>query len=162
VECGVFAGTHPAMMACAVMDCSQQSVRRVHLFDTFDGVPEIGERDKFKSAQVAQQLRDQTKCALQIVQDYMEEWGIPADLLVYHEGRLEETLPPLSLFPIALLRIDCDLYDGTQAVLRYLYPSVSERGITVMDDYAFEGCRLAFQETLDAQTISQIAWRKRT
>lgn len=165
VECGVFAGTHPAMMARAIIDHGKPYLgcrRKVHLFDSFEGVPEPGGNDKELITRPAtmKQLTHQTTCSLDQTKIYMEQWGIPDDLLIYHVGLLEETTVDLD-FPIALLRIDCDLYSGTQAALANLFKLVVEGGICVLDDYSWAGPRVAFLETIPPQIISPIMWHRR-
>jgi hypothetical protein len=174
VECGVFAGTHPAMMARAIIDHAQAHKigvdrlgRRVHLFDSFEGVPEPTPEDEgyYGEERRAGKLKRGTACSREQVEIYLEQWGIPSSLLVYHEGWYSDTMPPAKSFPIALLRIDCDYYESVRQVLRYLYPQVGERGICTFDDYAFPGARQAFMEQFgdDANpgVISPLSWWRR-
>lgn len=161
VECGVFAGSQIAMMYRAIVDSGKPS-RKIHLFDTFGGVPE-GTAEDGECGVIGK-----AQCSLETVQGYFREWGVDPSALVFHPGRLEETLPALEPFSIALLRIDCDLYAGVSAVLKHLYPSLVERGICVLDDYAFQGARRAFLEqfgpdaiTPGPGTISPLTWQRR-
>jgi len=157
VECGVFAGTQCAMMARAIIDAGETS-RRVHLFDSFEGVPAPSEQD---GGMIEDKMRSQTRCGIDAVKAYMAEWSIPSELLVYHHGLYSETIPPADRFSIAFLRIDCDLYESVNLVLQELYPWVSDRGVTMMDDYHFPGARLAFQECLNPYELGQIMWWRR-
>jgi O-methyltransferase len=162
VECGVFAGAHPAMMARAIMDDAvaqrQRISRRVHLFDSFAGVPAPGDQDEGITGSA---LQTQTTCSLKQCQRYLEDWGIPEKLLVFHVGWYSDVLPNIEQFPIALLRLDCDLYSSIKLAIQYLHPWVVERGICVMDDYAFPGARLGFFEATSPGTISPIQWHRR-
>jgi O-methyltransferase len=48
---------------------------------------------------------------------------------------------------LALLRIDCDLYQSTMEVLEAMYPKISKGGFVIIDDYgAVPGCRMAVDE----------------
>lgn len=161
VECGVFAGAHIAMMYRAIVD-SGKPERKIHLFDTFDGVPPGTVEDGDCG------VIGQARCSLADVKDYTASWNVGGNLLEFHEGMVEETLPGLPKFPIALLRIDCDLYSGVSAVLKHLYPSLVPQGICVMDDYAFQGARKAFLEHFGPDviapgpgTISPLTWQRR-
>lgn len=159
VECGVFSGTHPAMMARAIIDHNNiGDTRKIHLFDSFNGIPSISCHDQFTPKQEAD-LRRGTTCPRCLTETYVKDWGIPESMLVYHEGLFKDTMPGLS-FPIALLRIDCDLYESTVQVLEYLWPLVVEKGVCVLDDYSFQGCREAFLN-INPGTISPLMWQRR-
>jgi O-methyltransferase len=66
-------------------------------------------------------------------------------------GWFADTLPDLApaIGPIALLRIDCDLYSPVMQCLEALFEQVSEGGMVVFDDYySFPGCAIAVHEFL--------------
>merc|ERR1711861_67569 len=51
-------------------------------------------------------------------------------------GFFEKTVPVHNIKrPIALLRLDGDLYSSTKVVLEHFYPAVQEGGWVVIDDY---------------------------
>jgi O-methyltransferase len=164
VECGVFAGTHPCMMARAILDHydSPDHGPKVHLFDSFEGIPEATEQDEgCYRTQKWEKLKKGTACSSEQVQIYMNDWGIPSSLLVYHKGWYEDVLPKVKPFPVALLRVDCDLYTSCKLVLQHVYPNLVEQGICIFDDYAFPGARLGFFEATSPGTISPIMWQRR-
>ncbi len=154
VECGVFGGSQAAAMARAIMNgpdgCGyygrEQPARRVHLFDTFAGVPEPGPQDIEWLA--AGHAPGQSICTLEACQAHMAEWGIPDELLVYRPGLFADTmrrlLLPEPLTQIAVLRLDGDLYESTKVCLEYLYPLVSPGGWVIVDDFNLSGARKAF------------------
>jgi O-methyltransferase len=164
VECGVFAGAQCAAMALALMDCLRwpervQSprhpqarhieLRRVHLFDSFTGIPACSAEDKEWIA--AGHKPGHSTCSMEQVQRYMRDWGIDESLLVYHPGMFRATMPlsvgslykPTALTQIALLRLDGDLYESTKTALEYLYPLVSPGGWVICDDFDLSGARKA-------------------
>lgn len=146
VECGVFAGAQAAATALAVMESGES--RRVHLFDTFTGIPAAGPHDReFIEAGHPAGL---SACSIAQVRGYMDAWGIPADLLVYHEGLFADTVPTADLGAIAMLRLDGDLYDSTKVCIEYLYPKLSKGGVLVADDFGLSGCRKAVSEFFEA------------
>lgn len=169
VECGVFGGSQCAVMARAIMEspsCRRDhEVRRVHLFDSFAGVPEPGPHD---SEWIASKHKPgQSVCTLQAVKDHMTEWGIPDELLVYHPGLFQDTVPYVSheknRFPdvpgfheritkIAILRLDGDLYESTKICLEKLYPLVSPGGWVIIDDFDLSGARRAVMEYIGGRT----------
>lgn len=162
VECGVFAGAQIAMIYRAMVD-SQKPQRRIHLFDTFAGVPAAGPEDHGCPA------AGQFACSLETVKNNLAMWGVSSGQLVFHEGRMEETIPRFGPVQIAMLRIDCDLYAGASVALKYLYPMVVRRGLCTLDDYHYTGPRQAFWEQFGPDaippapgsgTISPLSWQR--
>jgi predicted O-methyltransferase YrrM len=135
VECGVYAGASAALMARALMDARDLN-RVVHLFDSFEGLPEPGPDDLGMVAGGA-------SCSLETVQSNMMAWGIPGDLLCYHPGWFKDTVPAFK-GKISMLRLDGDLKESTKICLEYLLPKVSLGGWVIVDDYDLPGCRAAF------------------
>lgn len=167
VECGVYAGAHPAVMAMAIME-SGEGNRRVHLFDSFEGIPMAGERDRdwhegephnrpFGPENVTSGI---SACSLEQVKVNMREWGIPPDLLVYHPGWFCNTLPSVKMGEIALLRLDADLYESTRLCVQYLYPNVVTGGWCCCDDWTLNGAREAVMSCLMEAENCPVYWRK--
>jgi hypothetical protein len=163
VETGVFAGAQPAVMA-RVCDVTR-STKRVHLFDSFVGIPMAGEHDGNFTDCVgvpppgkigALETTGVSACSLAGVQANMRRWGIDPTRLRYYEGWFQNTVPPAAgkIGPIALLRLDGDLYESTRVCLENLYPLLSPGGYCIIDDYALTGCRRAVDEYL--ATIGEI------
>jgi O-methyltransferase len=164
VECGTFRGGATAMMALAHMASHTHPVRRLHLFDSFQGLPEP--RIEVDGAALASILGRRTSgalvsighavCSLQEPKALLEERiRYPSDLINYHVGWFQETLPVVvpSLGDIALLRLDGDWYDSTRVCLEYLYSKVVSDGVVVIDDYGHvDGCRRAVDEFLGTLT----------
>ena len=163
VECGVFGGAQCAAMARAIMDDAERVLgvgynyeRRVHLFDSFDGIPAPGEHDTDIEPGMHAAFADQTRCSLKDCQDHMREWGIPDELLVWHPGRFEDTVGPFGPLgrgvaadlpqSIAILRLDGDLYESTKVCLEHLYPLLSPGGWCIIDDMGLVGARKAVDE----------------
>lgn len=157
VECGVFAGAQCAAMAQAICTLVNVGPRKVHLFDTFTGIPEPGPED-VELRTVASHAGD-AACSLEQVQQYMKMWGIPEELLVYHRGELGyvngvaclryDGEPRSDPWPdrIAVLRLDLDLYEGTKAAMERFFPLLSRGGWLIVDDWNLSGCRKAVDET---------------
>jgi len=159
VECGVYAGAQSALMAQAYLDGpANPEGRLVHLFDSFQGIPEPGSQD----LDFAKLKGGESACDLAGVQRNMQDWGIPDVVLVYHVGFFSETIPAAvangEVTQIAVLRLDADLYESTLTALRHLYPLLSPGGFLIVDDYDLTGCRLAVLDYLGAQAPA--VWRK--
>jgi O-methyltransferase len=172
VECGVYKGAHAAIMARAIMDTWEANARtnweradtgmwsgpRVHLFDSFAGIPAPGLHD-------TELLRHGNKggesaFSLQGVIDKMKLWGIPPELLVYHVGLFERTVAGATeIEQIAFLRLDGDLESSTAVCIDYFYSRVSRGGYICVDDFNLAGCRKA---VLERVVPAPIYWVKPT
>lgn len=154
VECGVFAGAQAAAMAYAVMQSGDR--RKVHLFDSFQGIPQAGANDlEFLAAGHQPGL---SMCSLAEVKGHMAEWGIDPALLVYHAGWFKDTLQSAGIERIALLRLDGDLYESSKVVMEQMYPLLSCGGWCIVDDFGLTGCRKAVVEYMDGQ-IPPVYWQ---
>lgn len=190
VECGVFGGAQCAAMARAIMDSGplecqikgnvlgDYSGRRVHLFDTFDGIPAPGEHDPEIEPQMVEAFQRETRCSLEDCKAHMREWNIPDEMLVWHQGLFETTVPFAANYPtetrfpdgsvfrhpplkrIAILRLDGDLYESTKVCLQYLYPLLSPGGWCIIDDFGLAGARKATIDYMKDQ-FGPCQWRKR-
>ena len=151
VECGVFCGTQVAAMALA--NQVHKAGRKIHLFDSFQGIPQAGPNDgddikacigegegKLITTGVSASTVDAVK-------GHMAGWQIDPCSLVYHPGWFQDTLPTdvmqLGDRGIALLRLDGDLYESTKVCLTYLHPLVPCGGYVIVDDYGLSGCQKA-------------------
>lgn len=156
VECGVGAGCHPAVMA-AVLAERGDTVRSVHLFDSFEGIPIAGPEDAEQPGDPASMRRDGalessgvSASSAPSVRANLVSWGVSLERCVFHAGWFQDTVARAAetLGPIALLRLDGDLYESTRVCLDALYPLVVPGGVVVIDDYALVGCRKAVDRCL--------------
>jgi hypothetical protein len=105
------------------------------------------------------------------VRERFARYGLLDDQVRFLRGWFRETLPVAPITHLALLRLDCDLYDSTYDVLATLYPRVSVGGYVIVDDYnAVSECRTAVHDYLDATgteadlrpiDADAVFWRKR-
>jgi len=161
VECGVWRGGAAAIMALAHLHGSSSPWRQLHLFDSWQGLPEpngnmdgdsaVGYSDGRSSG--ALQPVGQCVASLEETRELLEtEIGYPAALLHYHVGWFQQTLPQTEVGEIGLLRLDGDWYESTRVCLEYLYSNVVQGGVVVLDDYGhWSGCRTATDEFLARQ-----------
>lgn len=168
VECGVYAGASCALMARAIIDDATKGVeganwyseRRVHLFDSFAGIPRPGPHDGDLKGNVG----GESAVPIEGVRANMEHWGIPSELLIYWRGEFNITAPwstnegaPNCIKQIALLRLDGDLYDSTRVCMDHLYPLVSPGGYVIVDDFNLDGARKAI---IEHGFPAPVLWRK--
>lgn len=149
-------------MAMAIEDSGQ--ARHLHLFDSFEGLPEPTEKDGEYAAVYSGGKNEgklvtvnQCRAGLDVVQDLLfNKIKVSKERAHFHVGWFQNTIPidAAKLGPIALLRLDGDWYDSTKVCLEHLYPLLSPGGILVMDDYfAWEGCKKATDEYRDQHQI---------
>lgn len=159
VECGTWRAGASGMMALA-HKASGAPTRNLHLFDSFEGLPEpSAEHDGDRAIDYAKgraggALTSIEACvaplddARSLIRDRV---GYPALLTHFHVGWFQNTVPIAAptIGPIALLRLDGDWYESTKICLEQLYTSVSSGGVVVIDDYGcWTGCRKATDEFL--------------
>lgn len=132
-EVGVFAG------ATAKLLCEAKGPRRLHLFDTFAGLPEPSDFEK----QV--HTKNQFACSLDSVQAYLASYPN----VNYHAGRFPDTAEPLNGVRLSFAHFDVDLYESTLACLEFFYPRMVPGGIMLSHDYSMlAGVKKAFDEFL--------------
>lgn len=138
VECGVWKGGMIAALSEVI-----GNGRIYHLFDSFEGLPEVQEEKDGKWAKKWSEEKSIwyfDNCRAE------EHYAIEAMKLAncrnykIYKGWFKDTL---GLFEgeIALLRLDADWYDSTYQCLETLYPKVLDGGLIIIDDYyTWEGC----------------------
>jgi len=170
VECGVWKGGCVGLMALANIRFGGKH-RNLHLFDSFQGIPEPKEGidgdlalkqsiewsdggksgkmrplhgfyDKFGGVGTLQE----NKVLLE------KKIGYPQNQIQYHRGWFNETIPNSKIESIALLRLDSDWYEGTKICLENLVSKVVKNGFIIIDDYGtYDGCKKGVDEYFSNQ-----------
>ena len=110
--------------------------RTLHLFDTFEGLPEPTSRDsqKYKTGQYS--------CSLESVQQYLADMNVE-----FHKGLFPLTAEAVADKLFSFVHLDIDLYEGTLAALQFFYPRLSPGGVLISHDYLLaKGVKAAFTE----------------
>jgi hypothetical protein len=151
VECGVWKGGSSMLAAAGLL--AANDCRPLYLYDTFEGMPPPSALDVSITGQHAQALLDggsvhtQAVAPLKEVKANFGRIGYPADLVMYVEGKVEDTIPSVAPEEIAVLRLDTDWYESTKHELEHLYPRLVSGGVLIIDDYGWwEGARRAVDE----------------
>lgn len=155
VECGVWKGGSAAVMALALRQAEPR--RRLHLFDSFQGLPEPHKVDgdtaiTYSHGRSSGALSSIHRCEAglpEVRNLLLEQLGFTEQQIHFHVGWFQNTVPTdvKGLGPIAVLRLDGDWYESTQVCLKHLYPLLSSGGVVILDDYfCWEGCRKATDE----------------
>lgn len=158
VECGVAAGAQIIAMSIAAPD------KQIYAFDSFDGIPLPSNRDdqmpglKMLTEYERKNLPDPGKQILQssgatVVTE--ENFWINIESALGSRGNIttvkgwfEETVENFKE-PIALLRLDGDLYNSTFVCLLHMFPNLLDGGVLIIDDINLKGCADACREYFD-------------
>lgn len=149
VECGAGAGESLATI-CNVMLEKRYKTRNIWGFDSFKGYPEPTEREKQVSKDkgvrpAGSWARPFEKTFVRIyATGYSREnpsWSCPCcpegtERVNIVKGFFEETIPSkYEGSKIALLNLDCNLYESYKHCLESLYDKVERGGIVMFDEY---------------------------
>lgn len=142
IETGVWRGGCCILMR-GVLAANGVTDRRVFVADSFDGLPppspaypKDANDQLFKHSELAVSVAQ--------VQANFRAYGLLDERVVFVKGLFQGTLPDLETGPLALIRLDGDMYESTIVALTALYPRVSPGGFVIIDDYgAIEACRAA-------------------
>jgi hypothetical protein len=148
VECGVCNGGSAAAIAAV----TKGNNRHVWLFDSWEGWPEPDEKD-FTDMQHAKKggclgSEEKTRELL------FKRLKLDSTRVHLVKGFFSDTLPRKEIGTIALLHLDCDLYESVRFCLESLYDDVIEGGCIVIDDYGcWKGCKDAVDEFIERRKL---------
>lgn len=147
VECGSFRCGLGFLMAFAVKEWGLN--KKVHLYDSFEGLPPLAEEDRAESHETLfYEGQFQQGVNLDRVREFLERSGL-SDVVELHKGWFDQTLP---LIPaerrFCFAHIDCDLYESTKTCWTHLLPRMGAGAGVVVDDYDSYGMYTATWEYL--------------
>ncbi len=130
-EVGAFRGVSAKLLAWMAPQ------RVLHLFDTFEGLPEPGEKD----------CKDFRRGQYRASEAELKEYLDGSNVRIY-KGLFPGTASPLANQRFAFVHLDGDLYESTRDSLEFFYPRMEKGGIILAHDFAprREGVYRAFQE----------------
>jgi hypothetical protein len=117
-EVGVAYGASARLMASHLGD------RTIHLFDTFEGLPQPGGWDSAKFE------KGNFQCGLESVREYLR--GLP---VVFHKGLFPDSAATARDLRFSFVHLDVDLYQSTLEGLKFFYPRLCPGGILISHDY---------------------------
>jgi O-methyltransferase len=135
VEAGVQRGG-AAIFTRAVLAAHGVGDRRVWLADTFTGMP-VPNPDSYPADAGYDQLtgHDPNAIGVERVKANFTRYGLLDDSVQFLVGLFKDTLPTAPLGPLAVVRLDSDLYESTIDSITVLYPKLSIGGYLIIDDY---------------------------
>ncbi|MCC6574755.1 MAG: class I SAM-dependent methyltransferase [Planctomycetes bacterium] len=164
VECGVWKGGSMMVITRTLLNLKVRD-RRLHLFDTFEGMSTPTKSDVSIEGHDAIRMFAETKledregsewCRSQLddVRAAVESTGYPKDKITYVKGKVEDTLPAAAPKRIALLRLDTDWYESTLAEMDHLFTRLVPGGVLIIDDYLYwRGARQAVDEYIKREKV---------
>jgi O-methyltransferase len=98
--------------------------KHLHLFDTFQGLPEVTAADgiRFRAGEFESRFED--------VRRY-----VGTERVHYYPGLFPATADPLRGHLFSFIHLDADLYASTLAAFEFFYPRLSSGGIMLCHDY---------------------------
>jgi len=135
VETGVWRGGAMIFARAVLNTIAPDEDRLVWLCDSFEGLPPPDPKWP-KDATARYHLQEIFRVGLPEVKANFKRFGVSTEGARFLQGWFEDTLPgPLLGRPIAVLRLDGDMYGSTMHVLRSLYDQVSPGGHIIIDDW---------------------------
>jgi O-methyltransferase len=146
IETGVWRGGASIFMR-AVLKCHGVKDRCVWAADSFDGLPPPDlDRYPQDAGQTLHRFR-YLAVSLEQVRANFDRYGLLDEQVRFLKGWFRDTLPSAPVGPLAVIRLDGDMYESTMEALIHLYPKLSVGGYLIVDDYgAVDACRRAVDD----------------
>jgi len=130
-EVGVYMG------GSAKLICEAKGDRPLHLFDTFEGLPEVS-----KTQDSTRFHKNQYSCTLGCVKKGLSKYPN----VFFYKGMFPSTADPVSDRQFSFVHLDVDLHESTKSCLEFFYPRMSKGGVIISHDYLdSKGVKTAFQ-----------------
>jgi O-methyltransferase len=117
--------------------CEAKGSRDLHLFDTWEGLPDPNEADRgsgFRKGEFAASMEATSK--------YLSDFtGVH-----FYRGLFPETADPIRDQEFSFVHLDVDLHGATASALEFFYPRMSKSGVIMSHDYWSPGVRTAVDE----------------
>ena len=127
-ECGVYLGGISALMATVLRD--RKSAKKVHLFDSFKGLPSPNRWNDLPYYKQGALQADRV-----LAESFVKGCGVSSNIVV-RPGWFEDTLSSIDRNQrFCFLHIDCDLYTSAKTCLEHLHSRLVSGGVMVFDDY---------------------------
>ena len=158
-EVGVYKG------GSAKVICEVKEDKALHLFDTFEGLPELSEmddpREPYKGeASGWERIQKGEYCAsFENVKAYLKDYPN----VHFYKGLFPSTAQPVKTCRFSFVHLDVDLYQSTFSCLEFFYPRMNKGGIMISHDYInLRGVRKAIDDFFEGkpETIIELPGRQ--
>lgn len=171
LEAGVCRGGAAIFMRALQVAHGEQH-RKLWAVDSFEGVPpSVGDEDRSYGFDLEEARQPWLACSLPAVRENFRRYDLLDVNVRFVRGWIAQAVPQAPIGPLAILRLDVDLYSATAESLDLLYDKVSPGGFVIVDDYGYlQCCRDAVDHFRDRRGIREpiewidhtgIFWRKR-
>jgi len=162
VECGVSIG-HGALLFLLLSEYLGKE-RTYYGFDSFEGFPEPVHKDGVTPITGRDFWANPPETVLRVLRDGRVPEETIRERVRLVKGLFDETLPKYQ-GKIALLHLDCDLYESYRISLNSLYDKVAKGGIIMFDEYddhRWPGAKKAIDEFFAVRPEKPVPHRKCT
>lgn len=136
VECGVFQGGRLLMLTYFTFEEQKTPPRLIWGFDSFQGFPEPTVEDaSYRKTKKGEFGETTVRTVLRFLRDSGLNHNFIKTQIRLVPGFFHESLKKFPDRSIALLHLDCDLYQSYRDALTALFPKVAEGGIVLFDEY---------------------------
>jgi len=145
IETGVWRGGTVIFMR-AILAAYGDPSRVVWVADSFAGLPPPDSRYAADQGDYHHGF-DTLAVSLEQVRENFRRYGLLDDRVKFLKGWFKDTLPTAPIGPLAVARLDGDMYESTMDALVSLYPKLSVGGYLIVDDYGIvPGCKKAVED----------------
>lgn len=148
VELGTFHGLSAYQIASQM--AQQQTGATFSIFDSFEGLSEITEKDASIHTIDENALRKQFAYGEDLVKQNLQEFPF----INFYKGWIPSRFSEVENQQFSFVHIDVDLYDPIKDSIEFFYPRLVQGGLMVFDDYGcttqFPGAMKAVDEVLPA------------
>ena len=121
----------------AKLICEAKEEKSLHLFDTFEGLPDLSQWDNPSQFQ-----KGNFNSSIKFVENYLKKYS---NVFLY-KGLFPDTASTISNKKFSLVHIDVDLFEATRDSIEFFYPKMNKGGIIISHDYDEPGVRKAFDD----------------
>eukprot|EP00756_Hemistasia_phaeocysticola_P047241 Hpha_TRINITY_DN21242_c0_g1::TRINITY_DN21242_c0_g1_i1::g.171561::m.171561 len=93
------------------------------------------------------------------VRDHFKRYLLLDSKVRFVKGWFEDSLPGLRknlTAPLAVLRLDGDMFFSTMNILCTMYDKIEVGGVWIVDDYGITACRSAVGQFMDHHSVSDV------
>ncbi len=154
IETGVWRGGCCILMK-GILKSHQDVERKVFVADSFEGLPKPSPEIYPVDHGDILHRYDELRVSEAQVRSNFERYELLDDRVIFVKGFFSDTLPNLKSDPLALIRLDGDMYESTIVALNALYPRLSPGGFVIIDDYgALKSCKQAVDDFRQEHAIT--------
>jgi O-methyltransferase len=136
VECGCWKGHSTLIIANLLQRSGRLGRKRMHVFDSFEGLSPFGPEDKTAHRKPADANRAKYATPVERLAGLLK----PLGFVEIHKGWIPQVFDGVDVGAIAFANIDVNLFEPTRDSLAFVYPRLATGGIVFFDDYGYKTC----------------------